>query len=256
MGWLELTGKTAVVTGATGGLGGAIARAFAAEGARVFALGRNQDALAALAAETGVTPIVCDMSSGADIEAAAAVVEAAGGADILVNCAGIPGAGALETLDVAEWSRLLAVNLTGPMLASQAFGRGMIRRGAGSIVHVGSLVGSEPQAGGGAYSVSKAALAMFSRQLAAEWGPKGVRSNVLSPALVRTPLSERFYADDDVRTRREAMVPLRRIGRPQDIAEAVLFLASPRSSYITGQELLADGGISQVLMGQVPKPQS
>lgn len=253
MGWLELNGKTVVVTGASGGLGGAIARAFAAEGARVFALGRNRAALDALATQTGATAIACDVSLAEDITAAAAEVEAAGGADILVNCAGIPGVGALETLDVAQWTQLLAVNLTGPMLASQAFGRAMIARGAGVIVHVGSLVGSAPQAGGGAYSVSKAALAMFSRQLAAEWGPKGIRSNVLSPALVRTPLSERFYADDDIRTRREAMVPLRRIGRPEDIAEAVLFLASSRSSYITGQELLADGGISQVLMGAVPR---
>lgn len=253
MGWLELAGKTAVVTGASGGLGGAIARAFAAEGARVFALGRNRAALDDLAGGIGATAVVCDVAQPEAIAAAASTVEAAGGADILVNCAGIPGAGALETLAPAQWAQLLAVNLTGPMLASQAFGRAMIARGAGAIVHVGSLVGTAPQAGGGAYSVSKAALAMFSRQLAAEWGPLGVRSNVLSPALVRTPLSEKFYADEGVRTRREAMVPLRRIGRPEDIAEAVLFLASARASYITGQEILADGGLSQVLMGQVPR---
>ena len=95
---------------------------------------------------------------------------------------------------------------------------------------------------------------MLSRQLAQEWGPRGVRSNCVSPGLVRTPLSEAFYADPDVKARRESMVPLRRIATPQDMADAALFLASPRASYVTGQEILVDGGLSQALMGLVPRP--
>jgi NAD(P)-dependent dehydrogenase (short-subunit alcohol dehydrogenase family) len=95
---------------------------------------------------------------------------------------------------------------------------------------------------------------MLSRQLAYEWGPRGVRSNLVSPGLVRTPLSAAFYADQETLTAREALVPIGRIGDPADIADAILFLSSPRASYITGQEIVLDGGLSQVLMGQVPRP--
>lgn len=95
---------------------------------------------------------------------------------------------------------------------------------------------------------------MLSRQLATEWGPKGVRSNVVSPGLVLTPMSEKFYENPEVKTRREQIVPMRRIATPEDMADAVLYLASPRASYVTGQEIVVDGGLSQVLMGLVPRP--
>jgi NAD(P)-dependent dehydrogenase (short-subunit alcohol dehydrogenase family) len=106
----------------------------------------------------------------------------------------------------------------------------------------------------GAYSASKAGVAMLSRQLAFEWGPRGIRSNTVSPGLIRTALSESFYQAPGVKERREAIVPLRAIGRPLDIANVVVFLASFRAGYITGQDIVVDGGLSQTLMGYVPRP--
>tara|TARA_R110002124_G_C8594914_1_gene483707 strand:- start:132 stop:515 length:384 start_codon:yes stop_codon:yes gene_type:complete len=121
-------------------------------------------------------------------------------------------------------------------------------------VHVASISASQPQPFSGAYSPGKAGVVMLSRQLAYEWGARGVRSNVVSPGLVRTPLSAAFYADNETLAARESMVPVGRIGDPVDTANAVLFLCSSRANYITGQEIIIDGGLSQVLMGQVPRP--
>jgi NAD(P)-dependent dehydrogenase (short-subunit alcohol dehydrogenase family) len=146
------------------------------------------------------------------------------------------------------------VNLTGYLLCAQAFGKAMIERGRGAIVHTASIAGSEPQAFSGAYSVSKAGVLMLSRQLAVEWGPHGVRSNVLSPALVRTPMSESFYQAPTVLERRAAAIPLGRIGTPEDMAQVVLFLASDRAGYVNGQEIIVGGGFEQMLMSLIPRP--
>ncbi|MCX8998211.1 SDR family oxidoreductase [Rhizobiaceae bacterium BDR2-2] len=256
MSWLGLDGKTIVVTGAGGGIGQALARAFAGEGARVVLIDRDEARTAPLAAEigNGAFALACDLSKAGEIAAAAERVEAAGGADILVNNAGILRPGPLESVSQADWSAMLAVNLTGYLAAAQAFGKGMIARGQGALVHVASIAGSQPQPASGAYSASKAAILMLSRQLACEWGPKGIRSNTVSPGLVRTPLSEPFYRDAEVRARREAMVPLGRIAGPQDMADVALFLASPRAAYVSGQDIVVDGGLSQTLMGLVPRP--
>lgn len=256
MSWLQLQGKTAVVTGAGGGIGQAVARSLAQQGVRVVALDRDDSQLPALVAELGQGArwLRCDLSQPADITAAAEEVEGLGGADILINNAAVLRPGPLDSVSEADWSFMLTVNLTGAMLMAQAFGRAMLARGSGALVHVTSIAGSQPQPASGAYSPSKAALLMLSRQLALEWGPRGVRSNCVSPGLVLTPMSEKFYADPQIKARRESMVPLGRIANAQDMADAALFLASPRSSYITGQEILVDGGLSQSLMGLVPRP--
>ncbi|WP_151719506.1 SDR family NAD(P)-dependent oxidoreductase [Gemmobacter serpentinus] len=254
MSWLQLTGKTTVITGAGGGIGQALARAFAVEGARVVLLDRDIERSGPLAAELGGIALCCDLADGDSVAAAAAAVEAEGGADVLVNAAAILRPGALESVATADWAAMLAVNLTGYLAAAQAFGRGMLARGRGSLVHIASIAGSQPQPASGAYSASKAATLMMSRQLAAEWGPRGVRSNCVSPGLVMTPMSAAFYADPDVKARREAMVPLHRIATPQDMADVALFLASDRAGYVTGQDIVVDGGLSQTLMGLVPRP--
>lgn len=256
--WLGLTGKVAVVTGAAGGIGRAIAASFVEAGTAVAlldldaagctALARDLRAKGGAAFATG-----CDTADEASVAAAAAAVTAEfGGCDILVNNAGVLRPGALSGLPIAEWNALLAINLTGYLVSAQAFRPGM--RAGGALVHIASIAASNPQPRSGAYSPSKAAVAMLSRQLALEWGPEGIRSNVVSPGLIRTPMSERFYQDADVRQRREAMLPIRRIGTPQDIADAVLFLASPRASYVNGAEILVDGGLDQVVMELTPRP--
>lgn len=256
MSWLGLDGKTAVITGAGGGIGQALARAFAAEGVRVVLLDRTEERTRALADElgNGASVLSCDLSRSDEVAAAAKAVEAEGGADILINNAGILRPGPLESVSEADWSAMLSVNLNGYLAAAQAFGRGMIARGNGTLVHVASIAATHPQPASGAYSASKAAILMLSRQLAYEWGPKGIRSNTVSPGLVRTPLSEPFYRDAGVKAKREAMVPLGRIAEPKDMADVALFLASPRASYVTGQDIVVDGGLSQTLMGLVPRP--
>lgn len=251
MSWLGLDGKRTVVTGAAGGIGKAIAAGFAENGAEVFLLDLNQEAVEAAATEVGGKAISCDVT---DADSVAAAVNTVAGADILVNNAAFLSPGALDEVDIDAWQKMLDVNLTGYLRCAQGFGAGMLKRGSGALVHVGSISGNHQQAFSNAYSASKAAVSMLSRQLAFEWGPRGVRSNVVAPGLVRTALSEAFYSDPKTKTAREKVVPLRRIGRVKDIADAVLFFASDRAAYISGQEVIVDGGYAQTLMSHVPRP--
>lgn len=258
--WLGLEGRTCVVTGAGGGIGRAIALAFAEAGAHLALADMNPQTCRQTAAEAeqlGVRALAlqCDISDEASVAAAAAATrDAFGGADVLVNNAGILRPGGIDVVATADWEFMLKVNLTGYFLTTRAFGAAMLEKGGGALVHVSSIAASEPQPFSGAYSPGKAAVSMLSRQIAFEWGPRGVRSNVVSPGLVRTPLSEPFYTAPGIAEKREAMVPVRRIGRPSDIADAAVFLASARASYVNGQEIVVDGGLSQTLMSLVPRP--
>ncbi len=255
MNWLGLEDKVAVVTGAAGGIGRAIATEFIAAGARVAILDINAEAVAQTARDIGAIGIQCDVTQEADVaRAVETVARDLGEVDVLVNNAAFLSPGNLDQVDIAEWQRMLDVNLTGYLRCSQSFGRGMLARGRGAIVHVGSISGNHQQAFSNAYSASKAGVSMLSRQLAFEWGPQGVRSNVVAPGLVRTALSEAFYADEKTKAAREKVVPLRRIGHVNDIASAVLFFASDKASYISGQEVIVDGGYAQTLMSHVPRP--
>lgn len=258
--WLGLKDKVVVITGAGGGLGAEMARAFAAEGARTVLLERDlprAEAVAADLAKQGGTSLAigCDTSDAASIATAAdRVAREVGEADALINTAAILRPGALETLSAADWNAQIAVNLTGYLLCAQAFGRAMLARGRGALVHVTSIAATEPQPFSGAYSVTKAGVAMLSRQLAYEWGPRGVRSNALAPGLVRTPMSEAFYQAPGVAERRADLVPLRRVATPKDMADVAVWLCSERSAYVTGQEIVVDGGLAQTIMGSVPRP--
>ncbi len=258
--WLQLDGNACVVTGAAGGIGASIAQAFVAAGARVALLDLDADKTIALAEQlraggADVVAIAGDIGDPARVAHAAERVQRdLGPADVLVNNAGLLRAGGIETIDLDAWNAMLRVNLTGYMLCSQTFGRAMLARGSGSLVHVASIAARYPQTHSGAYSASKAAVAMLARQLAAEWGPRGVRSNTVCPGMIRTPLSESFYANGDIEARRSAMTASRRIGRPDDIANVVAFLASPRAAYVNGAELVVDGGLDAMLMDLVPRP--
>ncbi len=258
--WLGLSGRVCVITGGGGGIGRAVATSLARAGARVAAIDRDEGGLEItrtelreLGAGHVVTP--CDTSSMESVTAAAETIEKSLGlCSVLVNAAAVLRSGGLDTLSLAEWNAVLAVNLTGYFLCAQMFGRQMRKLGRGSLVHIASIAGSNAQGHSGAYSVSKAGVIMLSRQLANEWGPHGIRSNVVSPGMVITPMSQTFYDTPGVTERRAAVVPARRIGMPQDIANAILFLASDRSSYVNGDELTVDGGYANMLMNLVPRP--
>lgn len=262
MSWLGLAGRTCVVTGGAGGIGSEAARQMAAAGAKVAVVDRTE----ALGADVvndiqraGGTAIAigCDVSDVASVTLAArTVIRALGPARVLVNNAGIGGGGRTALLDasVDEWNRLLSINLTGAFLCAQAFGAQMRDAGTGgAMVHVASIGGDIAIPNGISYSASKAGVLMLSRQLCLELAPFGIRSNCVSPGLVRTPMSEAYYRDEGRLQARNKAVPRGRIATSKDMAEAILFLSSDRSDYVNGEDLLIDGGLSQVLMANIPR---
>jgi NAD(P)-dependent dehydrogenase (short-subunit alcohol dehydrogenase family) len=262
-GWLGLAGKVCVVTGAGSGIGAETARRFAAAGSAVAVLDCDGHACEKVVAEIAAAggralAVQADVADEESVgKAALQVLAQLGSCSVLVNNAGVQYAQQLMEVDLAKWRRALDVNLTGALICAQAFARQMIdARQGGSIVNVGSITGTQPKANGGAYSPSKAALAMLSRQLAVALAEHGIRSNTVEPGFVRTPLSEYAYADPQLAQARNEMVPLGRAAATCDIAEVILYLASNRAAYVTGQALLVDGGLSQILMGLVPRPRA
>lgn len=257
--WLGLEEKNIVVTGGGSGIGRNVALALAQVGANVAPMDLNADGAKQTADLIGnitglsVPHYTGNISNESEVRSIFdAIRHDWGTLDVLANVAGVLRPGNLDDLSLEDWRLTLDVDLTGAFLVSQA-ARKLMTRG-GSLIHVASIAGSQPQAYSGAYSPAKAGLTMLSRQLAFEWGPENIRSNVVSPGLVRTPMSESFYQTPGVLTARENVVPLRRIADPTDMADVVLFLASERSSYITGQDIVVDGGFSQSLMSHVPRP--
>ena len=235
-----LMSHRAVVTGAARGIGAAIADRLAADGFDVVRL----DILAG----DGVRQ--CDVTDNAAVRQ---IAESVGDVEVLVNNAAIWRFAALEDVDPDEFSAVLDINLRGPLLTTQAFGRSMLRQGHGSIINIVSIAALHANPAVGAYSASKAALVALTRQTALEWGPRGVRCNAVGPGLIATE-GAGIYHDAEVRRIRADAVPLRRLGSPNDISEAVAFFASDASAYITGQVLYVDGGFSSSLMTTLPRP--
>jgi NAD(P)-dependent dehydrogenase (short-subunit alcohol dehydrogenase family) len=246
----RLDGKVAVVTGAAGGLGGAMADRLAALGAKLALVDRSGDGLDRMLAklkgkDNSVVALARDITDEAQVRGAAEEVRKAfGRCDVLVSNAGIlQKPTALENVTLESWSTMLGVNLTGPFLCAKHLGPLMMAGGGGSIVNITSIAATMPN-NAGAYAATKGGLISLTRQIAVEWGPKGIRCNAVSPALVRTPMSEAFYRDEQLHARRRSMVASGRIGAPDDIASVVAWLASDASSYVNGQEILVDGGFS------------
>ncbi|SAL05593.1 3-oxoacyl-[acyl-carrier-protein] reductase [Caballeronia calidae] len=258
--WLGLVGRVCVVTGGGDGIGAETARILARAGARVAILDRNLEHSQDVADEirvsggTAIAVWVDVAQREAVLSAASEVSRTLGPCNVLVNNAAVRHEGPLLTISAAQWETALAVNLSGPLICSQAFGDQMVRNGmGGSIIHVGSICGHFPRANGGAYSTSKAGLMMLSNQLAVELSEYGIRSNVVAPGFVKTPLSASIYENPEVERRRVSAVPSGRIGTTRDLADMIAFLASDRSSYVNGQSVLVDGGVSQTLMKLVPR---
>ena len=259
--WLGLEGKIAAVTGAVGGMGRTIVQEFAKQGANIVLLDIREDALVEYAEEIaktyGVETLAVKTNSISEEEvdhAVAKTLEKFGRVDILVNTAAMLRACPLEDLPLEEWRQTVDINLTGYFLVSQRFGRQFIKQGKGTMVHISTIASVFPETYSAAYSSTKAGVNMMSRQMAAEWGQFGVRSNCIQPCFVKTPLSESFYADPVVEEGRKALTANKRIGNTMDIANAVMYLSSDRSDYTNGHELRVEGGFGIMMGDQTPKP--
>lgn len=252
--------RVVAVSGAAGGVGFATAGLLCEQGARVAMLDARNDEVQTRAKELSdagheVVGIGCDITDEGQVEAAASTVrETLGGCYGLVNSAGVLSHGGLEDLELADWNRVIGINLTGVFLTLKHFGRCMIEAGEGSIVTVTSLARSSPSPRSGAYSPSKAGAEILTRQAALEWGRYGIRVNAINPGLIDTPMTERFNTDPDIRAKRAAIVPIGRIANPIEIAEVIVFLLSDRASYLSGASINVDGGLEQTRSALMPRP--
>jgi 3-oxoacyl-[acyl-carrier protein] reductase len=242
-----LTDKVALVTGASRGLGKAIALALAAEGASIAAAARSEDALKetleAIRATGGtVEPYALDVADGAAAEATVEKITARfQHVDILVNNAGVTRDGLLMRMKSEDWDAVIDTNLKGAFNLTKPVGRLMVKQRAGRIINISSVVGLMGNAGQANYAASKAGLIGFSKSVAREFGSRGITCNVVCPGFIETDMTKGL--SEDLRKKLLERITLQRLGQPEDIAGAVAFLCSPAASYITGQILTVDGGM-------------
>jgi NAD(P)-dependent dehydrogenase (short-subunit alcohol dehydrogenase family) len=246
----RLDGRVAVVTGASSGIGARFARLLTAAGARVALAARRKERITELAAELpGSIAVPCDVTAAGDRERlVSAVTEKLGPIDVLVNNAGLSEVVPAEEQDPDGFAGIVAVNLTAVFALSSAVAAGMLRRGSGSIVNVASVYGlvgsgSLPQA---AYAASKGGVVNLTRELAAQWADRGVRVNALCPGWFRSEMTAAMLDTDRGRSWVERRTPMRRVGEPHELDGALLFLAGPASTYVTGAALPVDGGYLSV----------
>jgi NAD(P)-dependent dehydrogenase (short-subunit alcohol dehydrogenase family) len=240
----DLTGKCALVTGSTRGIGRAIAEELIGAGARVIISSENAQATREVAGELDMPGIVCDVSDPAALERLADDSEAALGAlHVLVCNAGITGRpGPFAEVDMADYARVMAVNLTSQVILCNHVLPRIAANGGGAAILMSSLSGLRGNGKINAYALSKAGVAQLARNLAVEWGPRSVRVNAISPGFIATDLSRPLMENAEFMARRMAMTPLRRPGTPQEVAGAAVFLASAAGAFVTGHNLVVDGG--------------
>ena len=241
----RLDDTVAVVVGGAGGLGRAMARGLAEAGARVVVADRDGAAAKAVAdgLGRGAVAVDVDVTSADAMERMTGHVEAAvGPIGVLVNSAGITVRGAAETFKTSDWDRILSVNLSGVFWGCQAVGRRMLERGAGSIVNIASIAGQIGLQGTIAYIASKGGVVALTRGLAVEWAARGVRVNAIAPSWFETNLGGLIHKEPEYAARAMRRVPVGRMGQPDELIGAVVYLASPASAMVTGHILNVDGG--------------
>ena len=241
---IDLTGRTAIVTGSTRGIGKAIAESLASAGARVAVVGRDQGRAREVAAD--ISPdargYACDIAEPASIVALVAAVEAEmGGIDILVNNAGINRDNILFRIRDEDWDAVLDANLRGAFVAIRAASRGMMKRRWGRIITIASVVGVVGNKGQANYAASKAGLIGLTKTVAKELASRNVLANVIAPGFIETDMTAAMT--DEAKKTLFAQIPLERLGRPADVASLATFLASDLAGYITGQVFIVDGGM-------------
>ncbi|MHB8530941.1 MAG: 3-oxoacyl-[acyl-carrier-protein] reductase [Caulobacteraceae bacterium] len=244
----DLSGKTALVTGASGGIGAAIARGLHAQGASLVLSGTRAAALQHLAADLGgrAFPLACDLADGAAVDGVVGAAEAVAGAelDILVANAGITRDGLLLRMKDADWTEVLRINLESYFRLSRAALRGMMRRRAGRIVAITSVVGVTGNSGQANYAASKAGMIGFSKSLAQEVASRAITVNCIAPGFIESPMTDAL--NESQKTQILATIPLARLGAGADVAAACVFLASDEAAYVTGQTLHVNGGMAMI----------
>ncbi len=242
----DLTGKTALVTGATGGIGGAIARALHAQGARVAVSGTRREVLDALAAELGGAPVLpCDLADKDAVEALVPAAEAAmGQVDILVANAGITKDNLFVALKDEDWDQVINVNLTSTFRLARAAVKTMMRRRFGRVIGITSVVGVTGNPGQSNYTAAKAGMIGMFKSIGKEYAKRGVTANCVAPGFIATPMTDKL--NDKQREAILQMVPAARLGSGADVAAAVVYLASNEAAYVNGQTLHVNGGMAMI----------
>ncbi|HEY1710492.1 MAG TPA: 3-oxoacyl-[acyl-carrier-protein] reductase [Rhizomicrobium sp.] len=244
----DLTGKTALVTGATGGIGGAIAAALHKQGAAVVLSGTRAEVLEGARAGLGERAFIapCNLADTSSVEALVKAAEAAAGApvDILVNNAGITRDNLFMRMKDEEWDQVIAVNLTAAFRLSRAVLRGMMKKRWGRIISITSVVGETGNPGQGNYAAAKAGLAGMTRSLAYEVASRNITVNCIAPGFIATAMTDKLT--DDQKTSLMPRIPAGRMGTPGDIAAAAVYLASEEAAYVTGETIQVNGGMAMI----------
>jgi|TARA_B110000967_G_scaffold154261_1_gene158895 3-oxoacyl-[acyl-carrier protein] reductase len=244
--------RRAIVTGGASGLGSDMASALISAGYQVGVMDIDREQTEATASRLGnAIPLVASVSDNAAVEAAFAQFGEA--PDLLINNAGIVRIGPLHEQTVSDYTQVIETNLLGPSLCSRIAAKGMIARGSGHIINITSVNGIHPAPGVGLYAATKAALHSLTQLMSLEWGPLGIRVNSIAPGFIDAGMSKTFFEDPKVRDKRSSGVPLRSLGTASDITNAMLFLDSEAAQYITGNEIVVDGGVTNSVFAHLPR---